>query len=91
MSYERRASLKKAVAIFSFYSYDPLKAHEHRRKEMKEEMNMESRKELNTPSEEKEALSTATVELNDEELTQVSGGKVNQKIKKFNNPEVTND
>lgn len=52
---------------------------------------MESRKELNTPSEEKEALSTATVELNDEELTQVSGGKVNQKIKKFNNPEVTND
>lgn len=58
---------------------------------MKEEMNMESRKELNTPSEEKEALHTATVELNDEELTQVSGGKVNQKIKKFNNPEVTND
>ena len=52
---------------------------------------MKSQKEWNANNEENEVLNTETVELNDEELTQVSGGKVNQKIKKFNNPEVTND
>lgn len=52
---------------------------------------MNSQKKLNTVNEENEAQNTKAPELNDEELSQVSGGKVQQKIKKFNNPETTND
>ena len=52
---------------------------------------MHTKKELNALKKEVEAFSETLCALTDEELAQVSGGKVNQKIKKFNNPEVTND